>query len=333
MLDPVAGVAVSLFRGRTYLGEELLPTLAERPLEPGEVKVGEWARESFAPLSVNDIWEAYEMERLRGGLIATPWATLGGTVSSYPSRTFDKWADWVATSTGKDWNNDSLYSVRQEFNDANKEWLEWDELEGSREKDEWRRIRPHTEAKMYFWGAVRELSTPEAVSYFKSMATTYKLPEDTFPVEIIKQVYDLKGKKPEENFTELLRIVPKYLADNMLTSKATWGDEEVSKLIPAWTAQETTDQKLIRQYRRDTLGQDARVRERYRKLNPELDAALNLQGDAQAVKSKQALVILAQRAVQLGIAPELIPALAGKRIPVGEQGTEKPLEYYKELLK
>ncbi len=321
--DPVAGFAISALRGRTYLGEELLPTLEDRALGQKEVSVGEWARQGFAPLAVNDIWEAYENDRLRAALIAAPSAMYGATVSSYPSRIFDKWADWVAESTSKDWDNDNLYSVRQEFNKANEEWLAWDELEGSRLKDEWRASKPETEAKMYFWGVIKDLSSPEAVKAFRSMLDSYGLTEDSYPIDIIRQPYD-KNNKPEVMFADLVDSVPKYLADYMIPTEKEWTSQDMPTLIEKFRMQRLAADKLFRKYEFDTMVDDPKkmtlMRESYKMKNPELDANLALWGKITTVKTRQAMEILINKAKELGIPPEIIPALSKISPRVLEQG-------------
>uniref|UniRef100_A0A6M3K6S0 Large polyvalent protein associated domain-containing protein n=1 Tax=viral metagenome TaxID=1070528 RepID=A0A6M3K6S0_9ZZZZ len=296
-VDPVVGAIWSMKTGQSFTGEEF---------PPRQTKLVEGIAQETLPFAMLDVYDAYVSEGLEGLLMGAT-GIFGASVSSYPSRTFDTWADWQSETLGKQWTMEQLRSVRSVYNQQQGEWMDFYDQNSSKTRRFWRETHPAQEAQMYFWGDLKSLSTPEAVQYFKEMARQYNTPEDAFPVEQPQKPENISDLSEEELYDKTLDFVPsafaEYLYNNPGIIKGT--PENYQK----YQAFRENGLKLTRQYTNNSKGQSDIDNIRYRVQNPEIDAALAL-WKGYTVKTSAARAILKQMADEIGMPYELIKALA-----------------------
>jgi len=298
-VDPVVGAAWAWMTGKSFIGEEF---------PPREVKKGEAIMQETLPFAVLDVHDAYVTDGLEGAILGTS-GIFGTTVSSYPSRTFDTWADWQSEIIGKQWSMAELRSVRDIFSQQQGDWIPFYELSGSKARRFWRESHPEQEAQMYFWGELQSLSTPESVKYFKELAQQYNTPEDMFPVERPEKPEDLSDFTEEELYDKILDTLPTAYAEYLYGNPGlVKGNAETYQRFQEYRQDGL---RLTRKYTNDTRGMGDIEKERYRVQNPDVDAALAL-WRGYSIKTSAARSVLLGMADQMGMPKELINALKPK---------------------
>lgn len=312
--DPITGAIANLLSGRTYVGEEFPPPEEELP---------EALRENLLPMAVNDVWDGYATDLITGASIAGTSAMLGVNAASYPSRTFDEWADYLSEEGGKKWTYEELYAIRDRYSEAEGSWEEFWDIPTSLRRN-YLETHPEINASMYFWGERNELYSPEARDIFMKMLEEYNVSEDLYPMRRIEEPWEAKDKTEEEIFADYVDVLPSYLEDYALANKEVFTD--IPSLIKQLEPIKKEDRDTIDRWNRMTMGEDNEFRERVRKEEPETDVVLNFWGEVKIVKTTEAYNALKAKADELGIPHEVIPALSRKE-KVGDEEIDRAYDY------
>lgn len=305
--SPFASFITDLLAGKTVIGEELTT-------EAKDVKEQIFNR--ITPGAIQDFVEAVRLYGMPEALRALPaFASIG--VNSYPSRTYMDWLDKMEEVRGKEWTIDEIAALRPDFNATEKGWSDFLQLPKGRERENYREQNPAIDASLFFWGEVNELLSVQAKAEFGKLAQRYNVSEEIYPLRVNVEEFDIKGKKQEEIFTELLKTVPSYLADYVLENRRGWQKKDIASVFEVIGKMKTADQKLIDRYSLLMMGESTQARQKYRRENPDVDMALNFWNKVSTVQSPKARTLLKQRATELGIPEEVIPALARKKTTGG----------------
>jgi len=298
-LSPAVGLVRDIFRGETFLGEEL--TMEAESIQ-------QQAYERLTMMWYRDVIDAVREDGWGGGVTAAP-GFLGVGVVSYPSKTFADWLTRIEEVTGKEWTTQEMIDIRPDYNEAEASWLEYFELTTPRARQLYRETNPTIEANMYFWGEITTLSTAAAQDAFMRLVRQHNLPEDAFPIRKEEEPFEVEDKTQEEVFQKLVDSVPGYIADYIWADKKAWLNRDMAHLINVLEVMEINDRPLLDTYDRATKGMEDEFRLAYRQSNPEIDVALSFWGRIQTVNSVRAWNLLILRANQLGMPHNLFPAL------------------------
>ena len=302
-LSPAVGFIRDVFRGETFLGEELT-------LETEDVQ--KQAYERLVPMFMRDVLDALREDGWTGALTASP-GFLGVGVVSYPSPVFANWVTAVQEFTGKEWTTEEMIEIRPDFNKAEASWLEYLEMPSGRGRDTHLKDNPEIEATLYFWGEVKSLSTPEARDKVNEMLEKHNLPEDILPIREVEP-WEPEEKEEPEIWADLLNMMPKYASDYIQANEAEWRARDLSTFIPQIEEVKNADTVLIDKYNRAVIDADSAFRAAYLADNPEIDAARLFWKGYKTAHSKEALNLLRAKADTLGIPYEAIPALQRRQV-------------------
>ena len=301
--NPFVGLIHDLFKGETFLGEELTTETED---------VQNQVFERTAPFFIRDVLDALKNDGLLGGIVASP-GFFGVGILSYPSRSFADWLTVVEEATGKTYEVEEMGEIRLDFNKAQTSWLEYSELPAGKSKDTYLESNPDIEASLYFWGEIKTLSTPEARDKVNEMLEELDLPEDILPIREIDP-WEPEDKEEPEIWSDLLNMVPKYASDFMQENESEWRGKNLETLIPQIDELKVADRKLIDKYNRIALDADDRFKAAFLKDNPDIDAARLFWKGYKTPHSKEALELLKAKADSLGIPYDAIPALQRKSV-------------------
>lgn len=292
-LDPVTAAVADLLVGRSYIGEEF---------PPPEKDVPATLADRLLPMTVMDIWDAYTSESLSGAFMAGSAAVLGANVSTYPSKIFSDWADYIATATGKEWTLDELQLVNKNYAKVESSWEEYLNLEGSKARQFYREEHPDIDASLFFWGEVSGLVDPErSRPLVQKMLDDYNLSWDVYPIRDIPEPFD-KGKRTDEQvFQYLLNELPIKIARYIKDNPQDFKDRDLSDMIDRVQQMKNGDASKRKYYDIALRGASEAVRTKYLISNPQVDAAVVFWGDSSTIHSSAAQQLIKQRALEIDI--------------------------------
>jgi len=303
--NPLVGLLHDMFRGETFLGEEM--TMKEEDVK-------KQAEERMMMFFIRDIMEAMKQDGLLGGLVASS-AYVGAGVVSYPSKAYADWLDYMGKKTNHEWTTEEMIAMRPSFNEAEGQWSEYLNLPSGKAREYYLQQHPDIDASLYFWGEKRSMQTPEARKLFNAMVQEMGMDANLWPIREPFEEYEREGKSEDEMFGDLLNLLPQYWADIVNTDRHRYTEENLVAEVNKIKLARDEAQILINEY--DNITNDPKVpdtlRDKYRTLvretRPDIDAALNLWGRVKTVRSTEALEMLKEQAQQLGIPFEQIPAI------------------------
>ena len=147
------------------------------------------------------------------------------------------------------------------------------------------------------------------------MAKRYNVSEEIYPLRVEAKEFELEGKRSEEIFTELLNDVPSYLALYMNRNKQEWLKKDMAEVYRSLMELRGQNEKLIFQYQKTLssphIPEDEKTNYgiKVRTQRPDIDVALNLEGRVGTVRTREAYLMLINKAEENSIPFEALPAV------------------------